>query len=35
MSVVDFIWWLLFLFVVSVVVSGVAVVACDGDLDVG
>ena len=35
-SVVDsYCWWLLFLFVVSVVVSGVAVVACDGDLDVG
>lgn len=35
MLVVDFIWWLLFLFLVSVIVSGVAVVACDGDLYVG
>ena len=35
-SVVDsYCCWLLFLFVVSVVVSGVAVVACDGDLYVG
>ena len=35
-SVVDsYCWWLLFLFVVSVVVSGVAVVACVGESDVG
>ena len=34
MSVVDFIWWLLFLFVVSVVVNGVDLVACDGENDV-
>ena len=35
-SVVDsYCWWLLFLFVVSVVVSGVAVVACAGESDVG